>query len=176
MTRLHLALLGDSGAGKTIFCHLLNSGKFSKVVSASIGTEFHTFQVGNTEFCIYDIACNKAYTKYMSPYLKRADAVLIFHDATKEEQDVNWLGLLRQHNTTAKVFHVRVKIECSTKISSRPLQPGVLLGDLALSQQPDLTELFHEILRHFKKPKQTFLQRIGFRGLNSGGVLLQRES
>jgi GTPase SAR1 family protein len=155
---IHLVLLGDSGAGKTVFCNLLESGQFCSVVGASIGTEVYTYVVNNSvKFIVYDIACKPAYVRYMSTFLRKADAALIFHDATKEVPQVDWLDVLRTFNKSAKVFHVRAKCECPTKTYDASfIKSGTRLGDLALSQNPDLDALFTKISAQFRKGRPWF--------------------
>jgi GTPase SAR1 family protein len=148
--KIRIALVGDSGAGKTIFCRLLETGVFSELVCASLGTEFYTYKVKNTQIFLYDLACNTTILRFTEPYIKRADAVLIFQDATKQNQEEDWVRFVKKNNPNAKLFHVRVKVDCRQPLYSAKSRGCISLGDLALSQKPQLDAFFTMLLEKFR--------------------------
>lgn len=148
--KIRIALLGDSGAGKTVFCRLLQSGEFSERVCASLGTELYTYKVNNTNIILYDLPCNQSRIKYIEPYLKSVDAVLVFQDATKKVQDVDWVKLAKKTNSKAKLFHVRAKVDCQQPLYSSKSGGCISLGDIPLSRQPPLDVFFTTLLEKFR--------------------------
>lgn len=156
--RIHLVLLGDSAVGKTVFSILLKQKKYVPVLCQTVSTELIKHTVGDVEFVLYDIAGSPKYIPLQEPFLKKADAALIFEDATRAESDINWYGLLRKYNSDAKAFHIRVKGEntnakqlCSWSCNHR----GISLGSIELSKEPNLDfEVMEKILHHIRpRPK-----------------------
>ncbi len=150
--RIHLVLLGDSAVGKTVFSILLQQKKYQSVLCQTISTEMFKHIVNNTEFVIYDIAGCQRYLPLQIPFLKKATVALIFDDATKSKPDVNWYTFLRQHNSDAKVFHIRVKSENTNAKCGWSYKHGINLGNVELTKEPNLDALVLEKILHHLRP------------------------
>jgi GTPase SAR1 family protein len=150
--QIRLVLLGDSAVGKTVFCNLLRTKRYSPYVAQTLMTDIYSHQVDNTEFVLYDIAGSVKFRNQNTRWVQCADAALVFEDATAKKAETDWLTFAINRNPTIKLFQVRVKVECENAIHTVEPTEGIRLQDLALTQMPDLTNVLRSIKKQMAPP------------------------
>ncbi|CAD8199395.1 unnamed protein product [Paramecium pentaurelia] len=83
MSQNKIILLGDCGVGKTTILH--NFLDINQQPETTIGVQHHSFSRNNIKFSIWDTAGQEKYRSIVSSHYKRAKAVLLIYDCSREE-------------------------------------------------------------------------------------------
>ena len=110
MPTLKVALLGDSGVGKSSLVARIQSDAFADDQEPTIGASFHVHQCrsGTTEYTleIWDTAGQERYRSLAPLYYRNADALVVVYDVTSprtEQAALVWIAKLRETNPKSVV-------------------------------------------------------------------------
>nr|BAJ21330.1 Rab-family small GTPase RabX22 [Tetrahymena thermophila] len=122
---MNIALLGNSGVGKTCIIQQYCKNEFRDLTAMTCCIDFAKKQFEDFLLCVFDTAGSERYRGLATSYLKNQHAVIIVYDVTdpKSKRDViNWKNIAESFSPSIPIIIIGNKVDLISNEELKSMQ------------------------------------------------------